>query len=197
MDRRSVQSKSTAATLVSLANSCVLSIGTRKLDLSLEMPIGGDSLTSEGIESFSVQVSDTTGIVTDHLGLTDFVRIGCRVWYLFPCDTQEESENWLASLGCYNVNEGLFKAFGGTSEAVGVSVVVIAEDRKYRIAFNGVQRSATVDVGKEVLNLRVKDLPSGQREMLLEQEKAKARMRQTPDFPAMIGIFSSASIASV
>ena len=178
------------ATLVSLANSCVLSVGTRKLDLAIEMPLGGEPLREDDVTDVADQVDTTTAVVVDLLDLTDFSRIGCRLWYLFPCQNQQEAESWLASLGCYSVSDGLKAAFGGATEAIGISVVISGEDRKYRIAFNGVQRAATVDVGKEVLNVRAKDLPVDQRKMLLEQEKAKSRLRQAPDFPAMIDIYA-------
>jgi hypothetical protein len=177
-----------SASLISLANSCVLSIGTRKLDLSLEIPVGGAPLEKDDVDKFSDQVDHSTAIVTDQLGLCEFDRIGCRLWYIFPCDTQEDSESWLASLKCYAVSPALVRAFGGTQEALGVAVVITSGDRTYRVAFNGVQRTASVDLGKAILNVRVRDLGHDQRRMLREQEKTKARIRQSPEFPAMIDI---------
>jgi hypothetical protein len=126
--------------------------------------------------------------VIDQLGIDDFERIGCRLWYIFPCDTQEESEAWLESLKCYSVNTKLIESFGGVNEAIGVSIIIAGGDRKYRIAFNGVQRAATVDLGKGVLNIRIKELSEDQKEFLKEQEKTRARIRRAPDFPAMIDI---------
>jgi hypothetical protein len=177
-----------AASLISLANSCVLSIGTKKLDLSLEIPVGGEPLGPDEVDMFSAQVDQTTGIVTDQLGLNEFGRIGCRLWYIFPCENQEDSERWLSSLQCYSVTPKLVEAFGGVKEAVGVAIVITGGDRAYRIAFNGVQRTATVDLGAGILNVRVRDLSSDQQRMLREQEKAKASVRRAPEFPAMIDI---------
>lgn len=177
-----------AASLISLANSCILSIGTKKLDLSLEMPVEGEPLTQEGVEEFADQVDHSTAIVTDQLGLDEFDRIGCRLWYIFPCESQEDSENWLASLECYSVEPKLVEAFGGATEALGVAVVITGDDRTYRVAFNGVQRTVTVDLGKGILNVRVRDLAADQQQMLKEQERTKARIRRAPEFPAMIDI---------
>lgn len=177
-----------SASLVSLANSCVLNIGTRKLDLSLEIPVGGDPLDIEGVEKFADQVDQSTAIVIDQLGLKTFGRIGCRLWYIFPCESQEESEDWLASLGCYNVNDKLIRAFGGTREALSVAVVIAGDDRCYRVAFNGVQRTASIDLGKGILNVRARDLEKNQQEFLREQEKTKARIRRSPEYPAMIDV---------
>lgn len=177
-----------AASLISLANSCVLSIGTKKLDLSLEIPVGGESLAQDGVEKFADQADHSTAIVVDQLGLDQFDRIGCRLWYIFPCESQEESENWLTSLDCYSVNASLVEAFGSSTEALGVSIVITGEDRTYRVAFNGVQRTATVDLGRGILNVRVRDLDSDQQEMLRKQELTKARVRRASEFPAMVDV---------
>jgi hypothetical protein len=177
-----------SASLISLANSCVLSMGTRKMDLALEIPIGGESLAEDSIVVFADQVDHAASVVMDQLGLDKFDRIGCRLWYVFPAESKEESEEWLQSLGCYSVSQTLIRAFGGAMEALGVAVVISSHDRKYRISFNGVERTATLDLGNAVLNIRIKDLPSGQQELLREQERTKARVRRTPDFPAMIDI---------
>ena len=176
------------AALISLSNSCVLHVGTRKLDLSLEIPAGGDTLEDDGLDEYADQVENTTAIIIDQLGLNEYDRIGCRVWYIFPCETQEESESWLNSLGCYSVSNNLVSAFGDSVEAAGLSVIVNGEDRDYRIAFNGVQRAAELDLGDAVLNVRPRDLDKKQQELLKHQEKTKARMRRAPSFPAMIDI---------
>jgi hypothetical protein len=177
-----------AASMVSLNNSSILTIGTKKLDLSLEMPIEGEPLTQDEINKFADQVEHSSAIVTDQLGLREFQRMGCRLWYIFPCDSQAESEQWLASLGCYTVDQKLIDAFGSTVEALGVAVVIVGTDRTYRMAFNGVQRTTAVDLGKGILNVRVRDLNVGQQEMLRKQERTKARIRRMPMFPAMIDI---------
>jgi hypothetical protein len=154
----------------------------------MEIPVGGEPLGHDEVDKFSDQVDHSTAIITDQLGLDEFDRIGCRLWYIFPCDSQEESESWLALLECYSVSPKLVEAFGGTQEALGVAVVIAGGDRTYRVAFNGVQRTVAVDLGQGTLNVRVRDLSTDQQRMLREQEKTKARIRRAPEFPAMIDV---------
>jgi hypothetical protein len=176
------------ASLISLANSCVLNMGTKKMDLALEIPVGGEGLTDESMAQFADQVDHSTIILCDILGLKEFDRIGCRLWYIFPGESQSSSEEWLCSLKCYAVSEKAIQAFGGTKEAVGVSIIIGGDDRNYRVAFNGVERAVSVDLGKAILNVRAKDLSSGQQKLLHDQQRTKARIMRTPTYPAMIDV---------
>ena len=141
-----------------LANSCVFHFNARKLDVSLERPLGDDPLGDAEVDEFSAQVDHLTAVVIDQLGLEEFSRIGFRAWWLFPCDSRDEAEQWLQGLGCYRISPSLENAFSGKVDAVNVAVVIAGVDRKFRIAFNGVERQAQLDIGRGVLNVRVRDL---------------------------------------
>lgn len=175
------------ATIVSLENSCAVHIGTTRMDLAIESPSNGDPVTEEDIEGFVEQVDQISLIVKDVLGLKDFERIGCRVWYLFASDSKEEAEDWLASLECYNVNPALYKAFDGEKQALGVSLIITGSDRNYRIAFNGVERAATIDIGSGLLNMRQRQLSEHQQK-LLGKAKLQARTVRNSAYPAAIDI---------
>ena len=69
-----------------------------------------------------------------------------------------------------------------------MAVVVAGEDYKFRIAFNGVERQAQLDIGDGLLPVRARDLPSGQREILLKQEKNKAKALRNSQHAAMIDV---------
>jgi hypothetical protein len=177
-----------AAPLVSLANSCQFHFSGRKLDLALERPIGEDPLGPDDIKRFADQTEVVTAVVLDQLALEEFSRMGFRAWYLFPGTSQQDSEQWLQELGCYSTSDELTRAFGGQIEAVSVAVVVAADDRKYRVAFSGVERQAQLKIGEGILNVRARDLHENQRAFLLEQQRVKARMHRSPEHAAMIDV---------
>jgi hypothetical protein len=175
------------APLISLTNSAAFHFSGRKLDLSLERPIGEDPLSSEDVEQFAGQVDDIADVVIDQLGLKEFSRVGFRAWFIFPCASKDEAEMWLQSLGCFSASADLASTFHGQIEAVNLAVVIAGDDRKFRIAFTGVERQAQLDIGQGILNVRIRDLNKDQREMLLEQQKVKARLRR-PEHAAMIDV---------
>jgi len=176
------------APLVSLRNGCLFNFSALKYDLSLERPAGKAPLSDEDVSLFSDQAESLHAIVADNLGLEDFTRVGFRAWYLFPCSSKEESEEWLLKCGCHTVAPHLVHAFGSEIDSSSMSVVIRGEDRKYRIAFNGVERRAEIDVGQGILGVRARDLHEGQREFLVKQQRAKTRLRQSPEFAVMIDV---------
>ncbi len=177
-----------SAPLVSFANSCQFHFSGRKLDLALERPLGEDPLGPDDVEQFARQTEDVSAVVLDQLGLQEFSRIGFRAWFLFPAATQQESEQWLRGLECFSVSGAIATSWGGQIEAASVAVVLASDDRKYRIAFSGVERQAQLRIGEEILNVRPRDLPEKQRQFLLEQQRVKARMHRSPEHAAMIDV---------
>jgi hypothetical protein len=177
-----------SAPLVSLTNSACLNFSSTRYDLSIEKVPGEDPVSEEDVLEFFSQSDYIHDIISTHLGLAEFSRIGFRAWYLFGCDSEDEAERWLKSLGCYTISPALPSAFKGTLEDTGVSVLITGPDRKYRIAFHGVQRTAQVDFGQGLLTLQPRYMHTGQKKALAERERLKKRMRQNPDFAAMIDI---------
>jgi hypothetical protein len=177
-----------SAPLVSLTNSCRFNFSGRKLDLSLERPLGEDPLGPDDVEQFADQTEKVTAVVLDQLGLQEFSRIGFRTWFLFPGESQDDSERWLQGLGCFSVSAEVASSFRGEVEAVSVAVVIAADDRKYRLAFSGVERQAQVKIGEGLLNVRTRDLHEKQHQVLLEQQRIKARLHRSPEHAAMIDV---------
>lgn len=176
------------APLISMKNSCIFNFSALKLDLSLERPIGERSLLQEDLDEFIDQFESLSAIVIDQLGLEIFTRIGFRAWHIFPCESEQDSEQWLLNLGLYSISEKVHTGFGGQIESAGVSIIILGEDRKFRIAFNGVERQAQIDFGQGLLNIPSRSLHKGQKEFLKKQLAIRGRMRQNPGFAAMIDI---------
>jgi hypothetical protein len=179
------------AALVSVRTGCNFAFSHHKLDLSIQQPSGGEPLADSDISEFVEQTELLTRIVIDHLGLSEFKRIGFRMWYLFACDSQEEAEKWILDLGFYDVTAKSSAAFNGEVEITNFTVVLACQDRKYRIALNSVENQAQLNLGKEILSVRASSLPKDQKEMLLKQMKVKHRMLVNPEFAAMIDVDAS------
>jgi hypothetical protein len=175
--------------LVSLRNGCSFNFSSFKYDFSLEMPLGRDHpLSDDELKDFVEQVDLLSRIVHDHLGLKEFNRIGFRAWYLFGCRDKEEAEQWLGSLSCYSISPKLSAAFGGQLESTGVAAVIAGTDRKFRAAFNVVERHAYLDLGEDLLQVRASSLSKEQKKHLQKQELVKRRMRSNPEYAALIDI---------
>ena len=176
------------APLVSIRNTCSFNFSALKLSFNLEMPLGGEPLDDKDVAEFTGQVDSVSAIVIEHLGLKHFTRIGIRVWYLFPAESKEDAEEWLQGLKSYSISDDLLSAFAGKTEATGVTVFMSGEDRKFRVAFNGVERLGSVDLGEGILNIKASSLSKDQDRFLKEQIRTKRRMLHNPEYAAMIDV---------
>lgn len=177
------------APLVSMRNRCVLNFSSAKYDLSLEQRTGQLGITSDQMTEFTEQATEVTSVLHERMDLEEFSRVGLRAWFLFANKSRIDAEEWLRTLGVYTVSKRLVQAFGTEIEALGVSVVVVGSDRKFRVAFNGVESGETLDFGgKSSLNIKPSALPKKQKEYLLQREKERRRAKDNPRYAAMIDI---------
>jgi hypothetical protein len=179
-----------AAAVVSMKNAAVFSFSSANLALGLEMPLGGDPLNQSDVSSFIASANSLTALVMDQIGLgvEEVTRIGFRPWFLFGCRDQADSEAWLLDLGLYSVQEGFPRAFGGVIESAVMAVVIKGEDRHFRVALAGAERQVQLDLGQSVLSIRPRSLKEDQRAVLQDQMKARRRIRQNPEFVAIVDI---------
>ena len=175
------------AALVSMDNQCSLNFSSHKMDFGIEQSMGGEIRDHE-FEKFVEQVDLVSAIVIDQLSLRDFTRIGMRLWYLFRCKDKAESETWLASLGLFSISDSLRTKFGGELESAGIAVVIVGEDRKFRISLNGVEQSSLIDLGTELMLVRGSGLSSEQGKILGESASRSKRVQIPSQFAAMIDI---------
>ena len=176
------------APLVSLANSCVFNFSALRYDFALERTPGDAPFDEVEVSEFIQQVESVSTIVGDVLELRDYTRAGFRVWYLFPFDSSQMAEEWLRTLGAYEVSSRFLEAFESGVQATTAAIVMEGEDRRFRVAFSGVELQTQVDLGKEVLQVRPRQLHKKQREHLKKQMEAKRRIRQNPEHAAMIDV---------
>jgi hypothetical protein len=176
------------APLINTRNNCRFNFSALKLDFGLEQGVGEEALSEEDLEQFVQQVDDLTQLVIGELDLREFSRLGFRVWYLFECSDIPDAEKWLEKLELCKVSPKLVSAFEGQLEAANMAVLIESKDRKFRVAFNSIERTVPLNLGEGILNVPPRSLPKGQREHLVEQLKLKKRLAHNPQFAAMIDI---------
>lgn len=176
------------AQLYNVRNRCRFNFSNSRLDLNLERSPGDQPIDDAAFSDFADQVDVMCRIIFDELALKEFTRIGFRTLYHFPCETKQESEDWLRLLDFFRVSDKLTGAFGAKLETAGLSAVLVAQDCRYRIAFNVVERAAEINIGSEILSVRPHQLPKGQREALLQQLKAQRIRDRNPEYAVVIDI---------
>jgi len=176
------------APLVNTSNNCKFNFSARKLDFAIQQGVGEEVLSTEAIEDFAQQVEDLTRLVITELELSEFSRIGFRIWYLFECKDTAEAEQWLKDLDLYTVSPHLASGFKGTIQAASMAAVIESAERKFRVAFNSIERAIPLNLGDGILNVPAHTLPRQQREHLARQIRERKRLAHNPPFAAMIDI---------
>ena len=113
-----------------------------------------------------------------------------REWHLFRCQDKEESERWLSQLNLFTISDRLTGAFGGDVESAGISAIIVGQDRKYRIALNGVEKGAEIDRGSEVIYIKPNNLSKNQDKIFKQRLSEKGTSRAMPKYAVMVDVDS-------
>jgi hypothetical protein len=176
------------APLYSMRNRCRFTFSSSKLDLTLDNTTADEPISEEERTEFVNSVGLFSAIIIDELGVNVFPRMGVRGLYYFAGQSKKESEDWLQSLQVFSVSPKLTSSFQAQLEAVGLSVVLTGQDCRFRIAFNGVETPAQLDMGGELLTVRASALPQDQRQVLLKQLSAQRRRTVNSGYAVVIDI---------
>ncbi len=160
-----------------LVAGVTLSFSMHGASLDLNKTGTDEFIDTDEAQRFAQLAEDTLGLVFDELEVQQWSRIGVRELYYFPCESKADAERWLKDLSIHSVSSTLAEAFSCTLDAVGFSALMEGEDCSYRIAVNGMERSAQVPFGDVNLTIRSSGLPKHQQETLAQTLK-KQRQRQ-------------------
>ena len=177
-----------SAPLYSSLNGCRFSLSANRLDFNLDKTTAEEGVTEEEIGQFAEQVGDLTQVVIDELELGEFQRQGFRALYFFPCDSKDETEAWIKRLGAFTVSESVYAAFGKDFEAASLAVVLAGPECRFRVAFTGVEISAQIKAGQEIVGVRARDLNQGQRAYLMKKAAADRAKKVNAGYAAVIDI---------
>jgi len=179
-----------AASVTSMRNSATFVYSSDSFSLSVEKATGADGIADEEMVIFSEQADVLGSIVQSNLNVTDFKRIGLRVWYLFPCQNKPEAERWLMQLGLFEIPARVYEAFSGNLDSASASILISTTDRKIRLAATSVERSAVLDLGDTSMVVPPHTLSEKQDIVLRQQLREKRRKQQDPGHAVMIDIDS-------
>lgn len=171
----------------STENGCQFTFTARKLDGIIEQSTGGEPLTEENAQSFADQMSTISEAVLTELAISQVVRIGCRIWYLFKADSKTEGAEWIRDLGFCHLAPTIEGQLG-VFEDLSVSAVYSGEDRKYRLGIETVERADKLTVGNATIQVDPRSLPKKQRQAYQAKLKEQRRKDQNPEFAASIDV---------
>lgn len=163
--------------LLNIRSGVRIALSLAAASLSLDRTGSDELIEPAEVTEFVDQTESVLERILDEYEVKTLERVGYRENYHFPFASKDESETWLRELGLCSINSDLYRTFGGEPDALGFSIIMKGEDCRYRIALNGVERSAEVPVGDTVLRVRESTTHSNQKKILLEAMK-KQRQRQ-------------------
>ena len=172
----------------SLRTGVQLAFSMSSASLVLDKTATDEVIDEAEVAGFLEHVESTLGLVLDELEATEFTHVGYREHHYFSFETKEESEKWLQELGVATITPALYQAFATTPEALGVALVMQGEDCRYRIALNGIERSAQIPAGETVLNVRASAAPRNQKQVLIEALKKKRQRQINSAFAVVLDI---------
>jgi hypothetical protein len=161
--------------------------GPVKYDFSLDQRINS-AISKADVDQFIREAENLSAIVNEELELSNFTREGFRVWYTFPMKSEDDSREWISGLNSVSINNKMTDAFAGKLVSFNYVIAIEGDERRFRIAVNGVERTEALDVGNERLKTLPRNLPKGQRAHLIEQLKEKRRLLVSPEAAVMIDV---------
>jgi hypothetical protein len=175
-------------TVFHMVDGLRLSFSMHSASLDLDWSNSDEVIDSEEADRYIARAEETLGFIVDELEVTEYERLGFRQWYYFSFDSKEETEQWLRDLRLFSFSPELAGSFNGTPESMGVFLILQGQECHYRLALNGIERSAQLPMGDTNLNVRVSALPEGQKTALLGALKQKRHRQINSSYAAVLDI---------
>jgi hypothetical protein len=174
------------APLFSMRNECKFIFGALGVNFHINKTNSDGIITNEDVNDFSIQCEEMTNLVIDELNLTEFSRIGFRVWYYFPCDSKEDSDKWMRDLNAFKLSPDLTSAFGGELESLAVAVFITGADSRFRMGFETYEAPVQFHAGPEVVNIRTSMLRGSTKDVLKKHLKERHRLEINAKYGAVV-----------
>jgi hypothetical protein len=181
------------APLVNLRTGAEFRFSSANLSVTWEQTQAEDEMSQEDLDEFFADADMLTQLVVEEIGIDTekLARIGFRIWYLFPAESQEKAESWLRSLNCWQIPDRLQSAFSANLDSITLGIVLKSEDRCFRLNFGSGERQSQFAAGTRNIAFAPRTLPKGQKDAfarMQEQQEYRKRLRQTSGFVAIIDI---------
>jgi hypothetical protein len=178
----------TGTTVFHMIEGLQLSFSLHSVSLDLDRSNSDEVIQSEEAVRYVARAEETLGFVADELEVTEFSRLGFRQWYYFSFDNKEETEQWLRDLRLFSFSPNLAACFDAAPEAMGVSLILQGQACHYRLALNGIERSAQLPMGDTSLNVRASAVSPKQKAVLIQALKKRRQRQINSSFAAVLDI---------
>ena len=165
--------KPSGGQLVNLDKDISFSFDSYRLNASQENP--------KKTDDFQEQVASLTDIICKNLGLSSYIRIGVRFYFLFPADSIEQAEKLVHQTNFVSISPKLIETFGPSVRAQKHIIIFEDGNEGRRIEFGGVRREEG-KVPPQLLSVEPRLLPKGQREALVKKLQETKRYGEDPRF---------------
>jgi hypothetical protein len=177
-----------ATNLFNIVSGARVSISSSSANLTLDRAASDELINPEELSGFHDQAEASLNRIIDEYEVKVFERLGYRECYYFPFDNKDESESWIRDLNLISVSPTLHQAFGGEPDSLGCTLVTQGTDCRYRIALNGIERSAEIPVGDTILTVRETGASKDQKKALLKAMKQKRQRQINAAFAVVLDI---------
>lgn len=165
--------------LVHLDKEILFSFNSYKLDAAQDHP--------KDTKEFREQIALLTDIVCKNLGISTFVRIGLRLFFLYPAASMEEAEEMVRQSKVATPNPKIVQIFGSVPQAQKHIFIFQNEQVGRRIEIGALRREEGRLV-PELLSVEPRNLPKGQREALTKKLLETKRYSEDPRFSLQVDI---------
>jgi hypothetical protein len=173
-----------AASVNNNKKNMAFNFNANKIDMSQIMT---KTLPVLDIKDFAITVDKLSTIVFKNLNITEFSRIGFRVWNMIPCCSEEEAKEKIKGLKFLKIE--LASEIGTSIEDLNVGIHVNRGDHDARIFIAGGKQKinfdeATIEMAQSIPHKRAKE----QNKVLRDKLKAKHLLGYFPKDFLMIDI---------
>ena len=137
------------------------------------------------IDDIADEASKIWKIVSANLGLTNFIRIGCRFFYFLPTNSIEESEKLIVN-SSLNIKFPESISTKYKTKARQVVVVLEENDMEYRIELSGIRRVSKIDPSRLIQDPRL--LSSSQKKARMDLLKKISEYEADPMYAAQLDV---------
>ncbi|MCR9234432.1 MAG: hypothetical protein NXI29_25820 [bacterium] len=161
--------------------------GPNKLDLSQSQ--NAETLELLSIGDFCRIAESLSEKVISTLELSSFLRFGFRVWNLYPTDTRDEAITAVKDLKLFSYDQEILKSLGEEISDISHRLVFDRMSHMLRIAVTPFEQE--VKLQPSVLRKakeRARDHPKDQKQVLIDQQKAKKMISRLPQFGLLLDL---------
>ncbi len=139
-------------------------------------------------QDFAEEAHSLWAIVRDNLGLSDFLRLGCRFNYYLPTRSIGEAEAKLAKASLNVTYPDILRQKHYEPKFREMMLTLEREGVEYRVVLRGVTRTESAIPASSLLTADPRSLSTHQKEARLEAIKARTAYSKSPEYAVHLDI---------